>query len=125
MSQPRLEHPKDIAFLKSNNESILITLIFDNGELAGNFYWHLIKDKEIDFKVALNDDDTYTFLLKSDAGPYTFTVDTKHTLENSPTMTMIFQDEHKDYLYLTCGFRQGGQNVQRLPESVPVFVSQV
>lgn len=117
-----LELPYDVAVTTSENNSCFIVFLFKSVKKSEYFYNTLILNRECNLQVFEEADGKYTFYFQSYNSPMTMKIPTSRTLDNSPQLSLITDEDYKEYSYLTCGYKIG-QQVFRPQLSYPLFLS--
>jgi hypothetical protein len=119
---PTITSPYDVATLIKPNQSVSIVLLFRNGNDAGRFFHAFFKNKDFDLDIIKQDDGKYSFQIESSNSPSTVVVNTQRTEKNNETIKKLTDPDYRDYVYLTCGYKNEQSNeVLTLNEEVPAF----
>ncbi|MFV8333546.1 hypothetical protein [Flavobacterium sp. GSP14] len=115
--------PLDVAPIISENKSLMLVILFNTPERAEIFHQHFIFNQEISLDVLENEDKTFTFVLHSSNSPQYAAIKTRRTVDNNPPLKAIADNDFKDYVYLTFGYKKNKQVLYNQSHSYPVFLN--
>lgn len=123
MKPINLPLPYDVAPIVTPNNSLMLVILFDTPERAEMFHKYLIYEQEIRMDFMENKDKTFTFILYSSNSPQATVIKSGRTLENNPPLKLIIDDNFKDYVYITFGYKHEQQVLYNQSHSYPVFLN--
>ena len=97
--------PLDVAPILTQNNSLMLVILFENSERAEKFHKYFI------------------FIIHSSNSAHSASISTKRTVENNPPLKVITDNDFKDYVYLTFGYKEKGQVLYNQSHSYPIFLN--
>ena len=123
MKTINLPLPYDVAPIVTKNNSLMLVILFNTPERAEIFHQYLIYNQEISMDFVENKDKTFTFILHSSNSPQATIIKSGRTVENNPPLKLITDDNFKDYVYITFGYKHEQQVLYNQSYSYPVFLN--
>ena len=115
--------PIDVATIKSQNDSLLFVLLFSTSDEAEQFHTSFMDNSDLKLDLLENDKKEISFRLFSESNSVGIVVPTKRTFENNKTLGLILDENYKDYLYITFGYKTEQQVLYNQQYSYPVFLN--
>lgn len=123
MKVVNLPNPLDVVPILTQNNSLMLVILFENSERAEKLYQYFIYNHEISLAVIENKDKEFTFIIHSNNSAHSASISTKRTVENNPPLKCITDNNFKDYVYLTFGYKEKGQVLYNQSHSYPIFLN--
>ena len=115
--------PIDVATIKSQNDSLLFVFLFPTSDEAEQFHTSFMDNSDLKLDLLENDKKEISFRLFSESNSVGVVVPTKRTFENNKTLGLILDENYKDYLYITFGYKTEQQVLYNQQYSYPVFLN--
>lgn len=123
MKVVNLPIPLDVVPILTQNNSLMLVILFENSERAEKLYQYFIYNHEISLDVIENKDKEFTFIIHSNNSAHSSSISTKRTVENNPPLKCITDNNFKDYVYLALGYKEKGQVLYNQSHSYPIFLN--